>query len=137
MVRGRGKGAGNGFASMDALFSILPIALMAFLAMNMGSMLSHEAAERSQQQIVFDKLVSVADYTVKSGAVMRNGSIRYPNWIDEAMLAEEYAENLRAKIGLESLTISLGEPDSEGMCIYRIVVMGQEKRLGRLFVCGG
>jgi len=145
-----GKWMGKGFMSLDALFSIVPIALMVFLAMDMRSMLSQEATERSQQQVVFDKLVPIADYTVKSGAVMRNGSARYPNWIDEGVLGDGYVEDLRGRAGLGALSISLERagPGSESesgsgyardgsVCIYRIVVIGQEKGLGRLFVCGG
>jgi hypothetical protein len=93
--------------------------------------------------------VSIADYTVKSGAAIRNGSIRYPNWLAEGSVTEDYVEGLRKRTGLSRLSIVIersdaqntepetGNPPVSGTCIYRLVVVGQTKEIRRLFVCGG
>lgn len=126
----------KGFISFDALFSILPIILIVSLAMERSMALARESEEAMHNQQSFDKLVSVADYTVKSGAAVRSNGIRYPNWIDEGALSEEYAVALKNKTGLESLDITMDGPGGDGTCIYRIVVSGQQKEIRRLFVCG-
>jgi hypothetical protein len=133
----------RGFSSLDALFSILPVVLMVVLAGGTASVISRDAELRSANQVLFDKLVSIADYTVKSGAVMRNDSLRYPNWIDESLLSDDYSTELKEKAGLEELAIRLDRAGSQddggrghGMCIYRIVVAGPGKAIHRLVVCG-
>ena len=127
----------RGFTSFDALFSLVPMTMMLFFLLNTGAFLTNQANEKMERQQAFDRLVSVADYTVKSGAVMRNGSVRYPNWIDEAKLSDEYVEDLRARSGLRGLRISTDAPD-EGMefCICRLAVAGDDRRIAQVFVCG-
>jgi hypothetical protein len=111
---------------------------MLLMAANLALFLSREAAGRFHDRQVFDKLVSIADFTVKSGAIVRNGSVRYPNWLSEGNLTDDYSEGLRQEAGLSSLSISLGAPDDKGgVCIYRVVAVGDSKAIQRLFVCGG
>jgi len=128
----------DGFASFDALFSLVPMTMMLFFLMNVGACLTKQADERMERQQAFDRLVSVADYTVKSGAVARNGSVRYPNWIDEAEISDAYVEDLRARSGLRELRISIDEPDDSGamFCVRRLAVAGDDRRIARIFVCG-
>ena len=133
----KGKSLSKGMMSFDALFSLLPLILMSVFVMDMMLSIGHSIEERSQEEEVFDKLVSIADYTVKAGAVMKDGSVRYPNWIDEERLTASYIEDLRERMGLSELYISTDGPDGYQTCIYRIIVTGGEKRISRLFVCGG
>jgi hypothetical protein len=132
----------RGFASLDALFSILPIVFMVLIAMNMVVFISNRAAERSHQEQLFDKLVSIADYTVKSGAIMRNGSVRYPNWLDAGRITRGYIEGLRENASISGLSIFIAESEiatnenGYDICIYRLVVLGNAKDIRRLFVCG-
>jgi len=131
----------KGFASFDALFCLVPILLMLSLLMQASSSLSNQAQEQSHSQQIFDKLVSVADYTVKIGAVVRYGNetkIRYPNWIDADALSEKYVEDLRTRADLEELSIGFDPPSSpSAFCIYRIVVVGDQKTITKMYVCGG
>lgn len=125
------------FASLDALASLLPMMLMLMVCWQASHSFAEDAREGMERQERFDKLVSVADYTVKSGAVVREGGLRYPNWIEEGLLTGAYAEGLRIEAGLEELEVSLGQPGEGSICVYRLVVVGKEKAVGRLFVCGG
>jgi hypothetical protein len=99
----------RGFSSLDSLFSILPIMLMVTLALSMASYLSKGTAERAQRQMLFDKLVEIADYTIKSGAVVRDGSVRYPNWIEPGLLGQDFTAGLKDKAGLRRLLLSISE----------------------------
>lgn len=128
----------RGFFSLDALFCIVPVLLLSLMLVQASSELAAKAERESRAQQLFDKLVSAADHTVKSGGVVGDGIARHPNWIDEAKLTPGYAEGLRSALSLSELHISLSGPE-EGheMCIYRLVVAGKEKRISRLHVCGG
>ncbi len=128
----------EGFASFDALLSLVPVVMMLSCAMQLSELQSGYAGERVGRQQVFDKLVSAADYTVESGAVMRSGGLRRPGWLDESLLGDGYTERVRGMEGLSSLYIGTEEPGGHyRMCIYRLVVYGEGKEAGRLFVCGG
>lgn len=128
----------KGSISFDALLSIIPVMMMLVFLLNISSMLSQGAAETMHRQHVFDKLVSVADYTVKTGAVRRSGDIRYPNWLETGAITSEYIEDLRLRTGLSRLYLSTDGPDEDyPACIYRLIVTGDDKRIARLFVCGG
>ncbi|MEW6748079.1 MAG: hypothetical protein AB1295_00015 [Candidatus Micrarchaeota archaeon] len=127
----------KGFASLDAMASLIPIVMVLMICWQASYRFSESAKGGMERQELFGKLVSVADYTVKSGAVVREGGLRYPNWIDGSLLTSGYAEGLRKEAGLEGLDISLGEPGEGEVCIYRLVVVGEDKAIERLFVCGG
>jgi hypothetical protein len=136
MIRSRNDGR-RGFASMDALFSILPLMLMLLFTADAASSLAKEAAGRNHREEVFDRLLAVADFTVKSGAAIHDKGIRHPNWINGSALSGEYSEGLRKSSGLSMLSISLSRPEGgHDACIYRFVVVGEGKAIGRLFVCG-
>lgn len=127
----------GGFASLDALVSLVPLVMLLVYVMQLAGLQSSLALQRSSSQQLFDKLVSVADYAVKSGAVRREGGIRYPNWIDEGLLVPPFTESLLPGSGLRSLYIGTAEPEAPyAMCVYRLVVLGDERSAGRLFVCG-
>jgi hypothetical protein len=137
-VRGRSRVRSTGFASFDALLSLVPILLMMLFLMQSASSLTKKAQETAHRQQVFDKLVSAADYTVKIGAARREGAVRHPNWLDERLLTASYADSLKEKEGLSSLYVSLGAPgDGYAICIYRLVVVGDGKDMHKLYVCGG
>lgn len=130
----------RGFAAFDALLSIVPAVLMLAFVMNISAHMMDDAALRMHRQVVFDKVVSVADYTVKSGAVVREGGVRHPNWLDDTLLSDAYVDGLRERAGLELLHISTGggrgAGDGFAFCICRLVVIGEEKRVAKLTVCG-
>ncbi len=127
----------KGVISFDALLSMIPIILIFVFMMNAMFFIGRTTEERSQRQDILDKLVSIADYTVKSGAVVKDGSVRCPNWIEEGKLTASYVDDLRERAGLSELYISLEGPEEHQTCIYRIVVTGGQKEISRLFVCGG
>ena len=121
----------KGNISFDALFSVLPMVMMFSLLIQ----IMHLLGETNGQQEKFDKLVSVADYTVKIGAVHSEEKVRYPNWIEESRITSSYVADLKEKMELETLHISM-QPEDGLTCIYRLVVAGEEKKISRLFVCG-
>ncbi len=128
----------RGIVSLDALFSLLPILIMLVLVMNAEATVVRQSEDASHRQQVFNKLVSAADYTVKIGAVVRAGDVRYPNWVDERNMTNTYTDSLRERVGLDSLYVGFGgQSDSSVMCIYRLVVVGEGKAIRRLFLCGG
>ena len=127
----------KGFASLDALASLIPILLMLLILWQVCFSFVEGSRTTMERQQMFNKLVSIADYTVKSGAVMRAGSLRYPNWLDEGLLSGDYSESLKEEAGLEELYIGMEEPPDRSMCIYRLVVGGPDKTIKKLFVCGG
>lgn len=137
----------DGFISFDALFSLVPIVLMLFFAMDVSAYLADGSSARMHRQQVFDKVVAAADYTVKSGAVVRNASVRYPNWLDTGTITPEYVEDLRERTGLDRLHVSVvagaaagsgaAAAGDYGFCVYRLVVIGDDRRIAKLLVCGG
>jgi hypothetical protein len=128
----------RGFTSFDAMLSVLPIMLMVIFLLNASLLWATEAEDRMRRQELFDRLVSISDYTVKSGAVRRSGDTRYPNWLDEELLTTGYSEDLRGRAFLAKLYISLEEPDEPyPMCIYRLAVTGDGMSISKLHVCGG
>ena len=118
---------------MDALASMVPMLLILFVLWQASISLATTSADTMETQQKFNKLVSIADYTVKSGAVLREDNIRYPNWIDGNLLTENYAASLKESAGLDALHIGFYPEGS--MCVYRLVIVGQEKSIRRLFVC--
>lgn len=129
----------RGFFSFDALFSIVPILLMLSFVLGTSSFLAHDAAENVHRQQVFDKVVSIADYAVKAGAARTTAEgLRYPNWLEEGRIDAAFSEDLRKRAGLSKLYISLQEPvERFDVCVYRLVVIGDDKQVARIFVCGG
>ncbi|MBU0532975.1 hypothetical protein KKB44_05780 [Candidatus Micrarchaeota archaeon] len=127
----------NGFSSFDAVFSILPQVLMLIFLLNISFFVTHNSAEAIHKQQILDKLVSIADYTVKIGAVKRADDIRYPNWFEANFITPSYVEDLRIRAELSELYISTDKPSENfQVCIYRLVVTGDNKQINRLFVCG-
>ncbi|MBU0526902.1 hypothetical protein KKE92_00320 [Candidatus Micrarchaeota archaeon] len=126
----------RGAISFDTLFSIIPILMIFVLLFQSIQFIGLSTEESSRDQDLFDKLVLAADYTVKSGAAVRDGNIRYPNWIEEGKISSSYSEGLRMRYGLNELFISLDTPEESSMCIYRMVVYGNSKKISKLFVCG-
>lgn len=143
----------SGFLSFDALFSLIPLVMMLSFVMMLVSGISKESLLGMQNQQLFDKLVGIADYSVKAGLAMRSsndfrgvyesasaqGDFIIHNFVNESMLTDSYVEDLRSASGLKSLEISLDAPigvTSDSLCIYRLIVIGDDRRISRLFVCG-
>lgn len=127
------------FLSFDGMFSTVPVILMLCFVLSISAILAHDAAEKIHRQRVFDRLVSIADYTVKAGAARTTPEgLRYPNWVDESRLTDAYADDLKTRAGLAELQISFSKPGTPfDACIYRIVVAGEDRHIARIFVCGG
>jgi len=127
------------FVSFDAMFSLIPVLMIILLTLNSAHFLTSKAMERMHQQQVFDKLVSISDYAVKQGAVrtesIGNSEARYPNWINSSKVDDDLEKKLMEKTKLKSLNIALDQPGS-GVCIYRIVVVDDDKKIALLYVCG-
>ncbi|MBU0591994.1 hypothetical protein KKF81_04555 [Candidatus Micrarchaeota archaeon] len=128
----------HGFMMFDALVSLLCIVMMAHYTISMVAYTSYSTSGYSHDQQVFNKLVMAADYSVKTGLARKSNGIKYPNWIDENAITETYAESIRRKTALDAIFISLDKPSQDfSVCIYRIVAVGDDRQIARLFVCGG
>lgn len=127
----------RGFITIDGMISLLPILLIVFLLVESTSFLSNSNAQASHNQKIFNKLISIADYTIKSGAAIHQNNIRYPNWIDEQKINAQFIDNLRQKTGLSTLYIGTEIQQNYSTCIYRLVVVEHNKEIKKLFVCGG
>lgn len=127
-----------GFLSFDALFSLLPLVLMLMFIINFSALVADGSASGMHRQAVFDKVASVADYTVKTGyAMVGSDGLKRPNWMREEGIGEEYVAELRERTGLAALEITYGEPEGlHDVCIYRLVVVGETKGIAQLTVCG-
>ena len=145
------QSSSKGFISFDALFSMLIVVLLLLLFLNYYSYLSLEIKDKLSLQKKFNRIVSIADYLVKIGMAHRTSnagyanpfyfesSIRYPNWVDESLIPTRHQIAIWAKnIGLKKLDVYFGtEPnDDYEICIYRVVVVGPQKEISKLYVCG-
>ncbi|MGB9718973.1 MAG: hypothetical protein ACPL06_00055 [Candidatus Anstonellales archaeon] len=128
----------KGFISIDLMLSIVPIVLMLLFYVQYSVYYSARTIEVMERQTMFNKLVAVADYIVKIKAntikdETGNPKAVYPNWLTDDSMDFD-VEKIKQDAGLEKLSISFDK--GEGICIYRIVVYGEEKEIRRLFVCG-
>jgi|YelNatPaOPRAMG01_1025707.scaffolds.fasta_scaffold01307_23 hypothetical protein len=128
----------KGFISIDLMLSIVPIMLMLLFYVQYSMYYSARTIEVMERQTTFNKLVAIADYVVKMRAKTLddeagNPAAVYPNWLtDESMKIN--VDKMREDAGLEKL--SIGFQKGQGICIYRLVVYGEDKEIRRLFVCG-
>lgn len=126
----------KGIISLDFLFSIIPVILMLVYILGYSSYIVEKSQERIENQILFDKLVSISDYIVKYKGAEKieyspnfGNSKVYPNLINNLNFE---LENLKEEMGLEKLEIGFSK--GKGNCIYRFVVYQWE--IKKLYVCG-
>jgi len=133
------------FVSFDLLFAALPVLIMLSYLFTVIAFATEAANTYQDSAELTQKLSSIADYLVKRGAVERQlqgteflGTASYrPNVIDEVELGKfQYyqAEELGGWMGIENLEASFEA--GEGTCVYRLVVVGEELELRKLYVCG-
>lgn len=131
----------KGFVSFDLLFSALPLLLMLVHMLTVTGMAADVGEQTLKSTETTGKLVTIADYLVKRGAVERSlqgtgflGTATYhPNVIDESKLNSMDTEGIRKWMELDSLQISWEK--GGGTCIYRLVLLEGEAK--KLYVCGG
>ncbi len=124
MMEGRWN---KGFIALDALVSWAAIALLLNIAFQIFALYNY-AKESYQSEV--DKLVMVANYIVKSGAVVEREGVRQSNWIEEAKL-----EKVKEEIGAKYPEVKIAYRPQGTLCIYRLVAVGEEKEIKQLFVC--
>ena len=130
------------FLSFDALISVLAIVLIVVYTINAHAYLTKKASSHIEQQVLFDKLVSIADYVVNNAGAKKQikdfDSIVYPNWIVEEELSRIDQGALARQMKLGKLSIGFEEEiKAEGKnCIFRIVVYGEYKEIKKLYICG-
>lgn len=135
----------KGFVSFDLLFAALPVLIMVSYLFTVISLTTESANSYAESTELSQKLSAIADYLVKRGAVERElqgtkflGTASYrPNVIDETELDNfQYykADELGAAVGISNLDASFEKTD--GVCVYRLVVVGEEMELKKLYVCG-
>ncbi len=118
----------KGAIIFDSIMSMVPI-VMIFLVF-----FQYIAILLPSEDGKISKLISVSEYTVKTGAAYRENGIRYPNWVDTGKISEGYVNDISSRMGLENLKISTVPGD--GTCIYRIVTLGPDRVVSKLFFCG-
>ncbi len=132
----------RGFLSFDALFSVLVVLLMLFFFMKYFYLISDNVSYKLGQQQRFDRVAGIADYIVKKGAVKKfeisaGNSIVYPNWLEPDRIEDLDLEELGGDSGVSNLYVGLNSrPNDREVCIYRLVVVGNEREIAKLFVCG-
>ncbi len=130
----------KGFISFDLLFAALPLLLMIVHLLTVTGMAADVGEQTLKSTETTGKLITIADYAVKRGAVERSlqgteflGTATYkPNVIDESVLSSIDIEGIRKWMELDSLQISWEK--GEGSCIYRLVLL--EGEVKKLYVCG-
>ena len=122
----------SGILSIDALFSFVPLILMLSFALNLVASLSIISAENFHHQQVFDKLVSIADYSMKIGLATDG----VHNWIGVKEITSQYLENMRIRTQLSRLTISDTASEGYSTCVTRLGVTGPSKDVIKLYFCG-
>lgn len=128
----------KGFVSFDFLFSLIPIFLIVSYTIILSSTLETRTAEKLERQILFDKLVSISNYVVKSGAAKTIGTAFpakkvYPNLISSEDFSQ-IEQNMKLRLRMKSLHI--GFENGEGMCIFRLVVFEPTQQVRKLYFCG-
>jgi hypothetical protein len=127
----------KGLLSFDALFSILPLLLMIFYILNVVAFVVKNASDSAQQQILFDKVVSVADYAVKHSLAKKSESARWPNLVRSVELNENELNELKSSLDFKKL--SVGEEPTTGTCVYRLILLESSlgvKQIKKVYVCG-
>lgn len=139
MESNRGMGSRyKGFASLDLLFSTIPILFIVLYLLIFVFVLETRTNERIEQQILFDKLVSISNYVVRVGAVKTEGSDFpnkkiYPNLIVNSDFSL-FENKMKKRMHLKSLSINMDSEKGNGICIYRLVIF--EDKIKKLYFCG-
>ncbi|MGV8085310.1 MAG: hypothetical protein ACP5N9_03615 [Candidatus Bilamarchaeum sp.] len=122
----------KGIMAIDALVSFIPIVLMLSFTLNLVYSFSAINSENFHNQQVFDKLVSISDYSMKVGLVEGNTH----NLLDLSKATSEYILDLEKRASLSRLSISTEEKEGYLFCISRLGVRGPSKDVVRIYFCG-
>src|SRR3989338_483387 len=140
------KGQQNGsyakaFLSFDAMFSILAIVLIVVYAMNANSYLARKATAQLNNQIIFDKLVSIGDYVVNNAGAKKelvyldsSRSIVYPNWVVDEELSSIRMSDIEKQMEVKNLYIGFDNSGNSKNCIFRLIVYGELKEIRKLYI---
>ena len=119
-----------GILSFDGLFSFIPLILMVSFSLNLVAFISTPSAENFHRQQVFDKLTSIADYSLKIGLVSEQ------NYLDLSKPTSEYSKRMVQLSKLSNLSISTSPVSGNMFCIYRLGVFGASKAVDKIYFCG-
>ncbi len=127
------------FVSFDFLFSAIPILLMIFYILSYAHLMQERTGEGLENQVVFDKLVSISNYAVRVGAVKTEGSMfpekkSIPNLISSGNFSQ-LERILSSRMRMNSLSIGF-EPGPGKQCITRLVVEESAMDVRKLYFCG-
>ena len=134
MVKIMKKSRYKAFIALESLVVMLILLVLMFYVIHTIKTIVENNSSYAKKQQRFDKLVSIADNMVKSGLAKESSDARYPNWVDENKFASLDAEVYRKQFSLSKLSIAFQQ--GEGVCIYRLVVFGEQKEIKKLFICG-
>lgn len=127
----------KGFVSFDFLFAMVPVLLMVSHILIYSAFMQERAAEKLEQQVLFDKLVSISNYVVRVGAAESSGEGFPAKKISPNLVGDDFSaleSGLKSRLALHSL--SIGFEKTEGTCIYRIVVHAPTGEIRKLYFCG-
>ncbi len=122
----------RGLFLIEMLFTIIPILLM-LLIFFYDLRIFEINRENVNNLLLQKKLFLISEYIVKTKAVRKNGFIHI-NWIDEDSLNNLNLIMLKQHLGLNKLYVGFSR--KYDVCIYRLVVYGNDKKIKKLFVCG-
>ena len=140
----------RGFASFDALLSILVVVIIIVQTISIQSTLLRFSSDALEDQILFDKLTVISEYAVQNLVAKKDisivpgddeNNIIYPNLVTGAEL-QKFNKNdptktnqLAKEVGLNKLSIDLVQKDYR-FCITRLVLYEDTNEIKQLFVCG-
>ena len=124
----------RGFLAIESMVVALIVLLLLVYTLYVIGQTTERSDRYFNDQSRFNRLVSVADYIVKNGAAAGTTDTRYPNWIDEDRLEALDREALAERIGLDE--VEADWTPGSGTCLFRLVVVGQDKEIRKLYVCG-
>lgn len=128
----------NGLLSLDALFFLLPVLLLVFYVFSTIFLLVEKSNNFIKDQTLFNKLVSVGDYTTELALAEKTDTSRLPNLVKKLSLSETETNNLKDTFDFKKLSVS--EEQTGGVCIYRLVVFHSDdldlERIEKIYFCG-
>ena len=135
----------KGQIMFDLAIAVVAIALILYFGLYIITEINNTNVKTLEEQILFNKIISAADYLVKTGAVEKEdvlfgSNVIYHHQIIESELDLAKENELKEKLQLDDLDFDICSVVSdcsikEGyLCVNRIVLSGDEVK--NLQVCG-
>ncbi|MBI5227994.1 hypothetical protein HY988_05385 [Candidatus Micrarchaeota archaeon] len=131
------------FFSIDALMSVLPVILMVVFVFQIYANTANQVSKSAANQQLFDKLVSIGDAVVHDPANLYTNQTKaknlQANWLNQNAPLDAKKTQFSQVANIPNLYLALAYPgpnDKYDICIYRLVVVGDQQEIKKLFICG-